>query len=432
MGLGLLGRSLGVAKFLAECGARLLVTDLKTKEELASSVRELEVFPNVKFALGGHRLEDFQNCDMVIKAAGVPLENKYINEARKNSIPVEMDVSLFAKLAPEVVIVGVTGTRGKTMTTVLTYEILKKGLNHPKGAVGQNTLSSKIFLGGNIRGVATLPMLKEVKPGDVLVAELDSWQLQGFGEARISPHVAVFTSFMEDHMNYYKDDMDAYFADKANIFKYQNQDDFLVVRPGVEGLVKDSQSKIMVADVESVKDFEFIVPGEYQRENMSAAVEVARIFGIEEEKIKQAVKEFKGVEGRLQFVKEVKGIKIYNDNNATTPQATVGAINSLKDAGEVIVIAGGADKALPIDELADSLDKNCKAVILIPGSGTDKLRDLEVENYKVTDLNEAVVKAMSLAEPGDILLFSPAFSSFSQFANEYERNDLFVKLISEI
>jgi UDP-N-acetylmuramoylalanine--D-glutamate ligase len=154
MGLGLLGRGIGYTKFLAECGADLIVTDLKTEEQLATSVKILEKFSNIKFILGEHRLEDFRGRDMVMKAAGVPLDSIYIKEARKNNIPVEMDVSLFAKCAPGVILIGVTGTRGKSMTTTLIYEILKSN---------EKFLKKNVYIGGNIRGVATLPLLKKVK-----------------------------------------------------------------------------------------------------------------------------------------------------------------------------------------------------------------------------------------------------------------------------
>ncbi|MCX6720099.1 MAG: UDP-N-acetylmuramoyl-L-alanine--D-glutamate ligase, partial [Candidatus Staskawiczbacteria bacterium] len=175
LGWGVLGRGVGYTKFLAECGADLIVTDLKTKEQLVTSIKILEKYKNIKFVLGEHRLEDFKDRDLIIKNPGVPADSIYIAEARKNSIPIEMDVSFFAKLAPEVTVVGVTGTRGKSMTTALIYEILSK-----------NIKGKKVYLGGNVRGIATLPLLKKVKAGDILVCELDSWQLQGFGEAKIS------------------------------------------------------------------------------------------------------------------------------------------------------------------------------------------------------------------------------------------------------
>ena len=176
MGLGLLGRGLGITSFLAQCGADLIVTDLKSKKELKESISKLSKHKNIKFVLGKHRIEDFKGRDMIIKSAGVPIDSPYIKEAKKNKISVEMDVSLFFKLANNIKLVGITGTRGKSMTTALTYEILKKN---------EKTLKRKVYLGGNVRGVATLPLLKKVKEGDILVAELDSWQMQGFGEAKI-------------------------------------------------------------------------------------------------------------------------------------------------------------------------------------------------------------------------------------------------------
>ncbi len=191
MGLGLLGKGIGDARFLAECGADVLVTDLKTKEQLAAALEELKDYKNITYVLGEHRLEDFRDRDFVIKGGGAPLDSIYIAEARKHKIPVEMDASLFAKHT-EATIVGITGTRGKSTTTQAIYEILKT--YYKKGTV---------FLGGNVRGTATLPLLLEAKKGDVVVMELDSWQLQGFGEAQIAPHISVFTNFLPDHLNYY-------------------------------------------------------------------------------------------------------------------------------------------------------------------------------------------------------------------------------------
>ena len=429
MGLGLLGRGLGYTKFLAECGADLIVTDLKTKEQLATSLKILEKFPNIKFVLGEHRLEDFRNRDMVMKRAGVPMDSIYIAEAKKNNIPVEMDVSLFAKCAPEVMLVGVTGTRGKSMTTTLIYEILK---------ANEKFLKRKVYIGGNIRGVATLPILKKVKAGDILVAELDSWQLQGFGEAKISPHISIFTSFMPDHMNYYKNSMEDYFNDKANIFKYQKENDVLIIRPGMKEFIssKEVKGELIVANKKDVQNWKFIVPGEHQRENLACAVEVAKQFNISETKIKKVVKDFKGIEGRLQLLRIYKGIKIYNDNNATTPEATIVGIEALKGKKKnIILICGGADKKLDLTNFTKAVNQNCKAISLIPGTGTDillKEYKLKILNEVGKDLKEVVLKSLKFAKKGDIILFSPAFASFGMFNNEYERNDLFIKIIKRL
>ena len=448
MGLGILGRGLGYTKFLAECGADLIVTDLKTKEQLATSVKVLKSLARqdlakIKFVLGEHRLQDFRNRDMIIKSAGVPLDSIYIKEAKKNKIPIEMDVSLFIKCAPEVMIIGVTGTRGKSMTATLIYEILK---------ANKKFLKRKIYLGGNIRGLATLPLLKKVNKGDILVYELDSWQLQGFGDDKVSPNISVFTSFMPDHMNYYKNSMKKYFNDKANIFKFQKKDDVLIIRPGMKKFIKkeDTKSKLIIINKKEVTNWKFIVPGGHQRENLACAVEVARQFDIPISKIKKTIANFKGIEGRLQLLRIYKGIKIYNDNNATTPEATIAGIEALVEKEphvglvashksdmwlNIILICGGADKKLDLTNFVKVINKNCKFVSLIPGTGTSVL----LKEYKLKipyeigkDLKDVILKALKFAKKGDIILFSPAFASFGMFNNEYERNDLFVKIIKNL
>ena len=457
MGLGILGRGLGYTKFLAECGADLIVTDLKTKEQLATSVKALEKFPSIKFVLGEHRLEDFKNRDMVIKSAGVPLDSIYINEARKNKIPIEMDVSLLIKSAPKIKVVGVTGTRGKSMTTALIYEILKDnvkyikmGLSHSERIAGRKTLPSKVFLGGNMRGVASLPLLKKIKEGDILVCELDSWQLQGFEEDKMSPNISVFTSFMPDHMNYYKNSMEKYFSDKANIYKYQKAEDVLIVSKEMKKLIQEKlEGKILLADKKNVTDWDFVVPGDHQKQNLAYAVAVAKQFNIPEAKIRKSVKKFKGVEGRLQLLRNYKGIKIYNDNNATTGEAVIAGINAVKDQGKnIVLICGGSDKKVDLTSFVKALNNNCKFVSLIPGTGTDVLvnnckvkvpniigKDLKAKSTKSRSLDtftvfrEVVMNAIAESKRGDVILFSPGFASFGMFNNEYERNDLFIKII---
>lgn len=458
MGLGLLGRGLGYTKFLAECGADLIVTDLKTKEQLATSLKALEKYTHsttlrakqIKFVLGEHKLEDFRNRDIVMKMAGVPKDSIYLEEARKSGASIEMDVSLFIKSFPEITVIGVTGTRGKSMTTQLIYEILKDNVKFIYPSTKLGTKIPSVFLGGNIRGVATLPFLKKVKAGDILVCELDSWQLQGFGEAKFSPHISVFTSFMPDHMNYYQNSMDDYFKDKSLIFTHQKENDFLITDTKVKSLIKTiPKSQIILASKKSVADFHFIVPGEHQRQNLAYAVAVAEILGIPKNAIRKTVKKFKGVEGRLEYLRTYKGIKIYNDNNATTPEATIAGIKAVKGEGkDVVLLCGGADKKVDLKEFTKEVNKNCKFVSLIPGTGTDNLiknyglkakyeiaKDFKAKSTKSRSLDtsgvfrDAVMNAIKNSKKGDVLLFSPAFASFGLFNNEYERNDLFVKII---
>jgi UDP-N-acetylmuramoylalanine--D-glutamate ligase len=419
MGLGLLGRGVGDAAFLAECGAELIITDLKTEVQLASSIDKLKKYKNIKFTLGEHKLEDFRDRDMILKSAGVPIDSIYITEARKNNIPVEMSASLFAELSG-VPVIGVTGTRGKSTTTYMIEHILK-------------TAGKNVLLGGNVRGVSTLELLKKTDGVDYAVFELDSWQLQGFGDRGISPHVSVFTTFYSDHLNYYKSDLDLYFSDKAKIFINQKAEDFLIVgaqaMPSVSVLKGKIKAKVVVPESRLPQGLVLNIPGIHNEYNAMLAVSVARCLKIADEEIKKALVSFTAVEGRLELLLEVRGVKIYNDNNSTTPEATMVALQALGGGNKknIVLIMGGADKKLDMTEMVKEVYKNCKAVVMLPGTGSDSL--IVEGAYRVTNLQEAVNKAVSLAEVGDTILFSPAFTSFGLFVNEYDRNDQFVALI---
>ena len=428
MGLGLLGRGINVAKFLLENGAELTITDLKPKERLLSSLTELSAFEKqITYVLGEHRLEDFRGRDLIIKTAGVPLESIYVGEAHKNGIPVEMDASLFVKLSPKgVIVVGVTGTRGKSTTTHLVAHILER-------------VGKKVFLGGNIRGLATLPLLRQVNKGDYVVLELDSWQLQGFGESRISPHVSVFTNLLSDHMNYYKGSMEKYFADKANIFLWQKKNDFLIAGEMIaekidkEYGLRHKGNLISVKGADLPANWKPQIMGEHNRLNAALALASTRTLGLTDEEIKLGIESFPGIEGRLQLVGEKDGVKIYNDNNATTADATVAGLTAVAGGKNVVLIMGGADKGLDMSRLILTIGKYCKAVVLLSGTGTEKIKEqleslpgLRVEEDE--RLEGTVGIAVEIAEKGDVILFSPAFASFSKyFENEYERNDVFMK-----
>ncbi|MDE1925432.1 MAG: UDP-N-acetylmuramoyl-L-alanine--D-glutamate ligase [Patescibacteria group bacterium] len=427
MGLGLLGRGLGDAQFLAECGANLIVTDLKTEEQLAGSLLQLKEFSNITFHLGGHRLEDFKDRDSIIKAAGVPLDSPFITEAKKHTIPVRMSADLFVELSGAAV-VGVTGTRGKSTVAHLVAHLLKQA-------------GREVLLGGNVRGVSTLALLPQVTPNTIAVLELDSWQLQGFGEAKISPHIAVFTTFMPDHMNYYHNDMRAYFADKANIFLNQTDSDTLVLGGQAAPYIKEYgyqnkiKSRVITAAANNMpRNWQLKIPGEHNRYNAELAVEVARALGLDEADIKAGVETFGGVEGRLQLVCEINGIKIYNDNNATTPEATIAALKAIDpdEKKKIILIMGGADKGLDMRGLLQETSRHCKKVLLVAGTGTERIKDEVPGALICQSISEALEAAMGGAKEGDVILFSPAFASFGMFKNEYDRNDQFLAAVKAL
>ncbi len=453
LGLGLLGRGVNVAKFLADLGVDLTITDLKSAEALAPSLKQLTKFKNIRYVLGGHKLDDFKNCDMVIKSAGVPLDSLYIAEAKKNKIPVEMDASLFAKFTPAT-IVGVTGTRGKSTVTHLLEHILTRA--YPK----------HVFVGGNVRGMATLPLLKKTKIGDIVILELDSWQLQGFGDAKISPHVSVFTNFLNDHLNYYKGDMQKYFDDKANIFKYQNDDEVLVLGEQIARELKSRKSKvesqILVAKKSLVqKAWKIKIPGEHNRSNIACAILVCQELDVPAKAIKDGVESFLGVPGRLELVRTALGVKYYNDTTATTPDGNKAALEALGTkktrqnfsprhnfreikSGKaknlsgreknIVLIAGGADKNLDYKDMARLVHKTVKGLVLIEGAATEKLLALIPKKtsypvYIVDSMKNAVDTAREFSKKGDTVLLSPGAASFGVFKNEFDRGDQFVKLV---
>ena len=233
--------------------------------------------------------------------------------------------------------------------------------------------------------------------------------------------------------------MEAYFADKANIFKYQEDTDTLVTTLEVFEWAKKlpgatlGQEVILVDASVIPEDATLAMPGEHNRLNAALALEALKALGLEEEEIFAGLASFPGVEGRLQYLGEVDDIKIYNDNNATTPQAVIVGMKAVgnSDDKNVIWIGGGADKNIDTTELLETSPQYCKKVILLAGTGTDTIKD-KIECEVVASMEEAVKAGVAAGDPGDVLLFSPGFASFGMYKNEYERNDDFVAMINNL
>lgn len=447
MGLGLLGRGIGDALFFAKQGAHVIVTDLKDKKALKTSIDQLQKkagasFKRITFVLGEHRLEDFEDKDMIVKAAGVPLDSPYIAHARAKGIPIRMSTALFAKRAQAkgVRIIGITGTRGKTTVTHLLFHILKKLV-----------VRGRVFIGGNVRGMSTIALLPKVKKGDTVVLELDSWQLQGFGEEKFSPDVSVFTTFMHDHLNYYKNDLERYFGDKAFIFQFQKKGDITVFGPVIGEFIKKFNLKTPVAPLiaepfkEPVSDY---LPGSHNALNAALAYETAHALGYSTIKIKSAIKTFKGVAGRLQKIAVKNGVTFYNDTTATTPHAAAAGLQALAKLfpqARIIPVIGGADKQIDMEPLIKALHTYAHATIVLPGTGTDRIAsDLDALSkekniYKIGPektsqliIKKALAAALSYACKGDVIVLSPGFASFGYFKNEYDRGDIWDIAVKQI
>jgi len=293
-----------------------------------------------------------------------------------------------------------------------------------------------MVLGGNVQGVSTLALLKEVTPEYVAVLELDSWQLQGLGDAHLSPSVSIFTTFFPDHVNYYKDDPSAYLSDKSNIFLYQSPDDVLIIGKQVAPTLIDAYgenivSKIIVADETKLpEDWKLKILGTHNRYNAALALATARTLNIDDSITRKALSSFSGVPGRLEFIREINGIQIYNDTTSTTPEATLVALASL-DVQNIILIMGGADKELNMDALVSKLS-SVKKVLLLSGTGTERIKNKIPDAQVYDSIEKAFHDAFASAESGDTILFSPAFASFGMFKNEFDRGDQFTTLVKSL
>jgi len=449
IGLGLHGGGLGVTKFLAQQGAQLTVTDLKNAKQLKSSIKQLKKY-KINYVLGQHRLEDFTKAEMVIKNPGVRRDSKYLLKAQQNKIPIETDLSLFFQLCPSQEIIGITGTKGKSTTTSLIYKIVKA---HKKDAI----------LGGNIR-VSPLDFLKKIKRKTPVILELSSWQLEGLGARQLSPKYAVVTNVLVDHLNTYKNMAD-YAQAKSLIFKNQKPTDILILNKEnsqTRQMAKSAKAKVFWYSLEklsnnengayldknwiiykykklkinviNIKDIK--LKGEHNLLNILAAVCLTKILSIPTNIIKKEIKNFSGIDYRLQLVREYKGVKYYNDTTATTPDAVTAALNSFKQ--KVVLLAGGTDKKLNFKDLAKVIKQKVRALILFEGTATEKLiKELKKINFNqdlifVDSMPEAFKQAKYILKAGDIFLLSPGAASFGLFINEFDRGDQFNQEVKKI
>jgi UDP-N-acetylmuramoylalanine--D-glutamate ligase len=449
MGLGLHGGGLGVTRWLLKQGARVTVTDLKKPEELKPTLQALHGEP-VEFVLGEHRESDITRADLIVRNPGVPRESHFLALARERDIPVRMEMGLFFERLPRGVdqVVGITGTKGKTTTTLMVGAMLKR-------------VNPKTVVAGNLR-VSALELLDQIDAETPVVLELSSFQLEEFEWLRISPRLAAITNIYPDHLNRYRD-MDEYAAAKSNIFRFQGISDYTILnfdnsfltrlRPRAPSRVVWFSAQRVLNDGAYVERDALVwnnhgakrtilplaelgAPGEHNVENALAATAVASVWGAAPEAIADALREFKGAPHRLEVVRELHGVTYVNDTTATAPTATVAALHTLKGRGRIILIAGGSDKGLPYGEMARAIAEAQPRVILLEGAGTGKLREAlhiaRAESLVIAAFDkfeDAVLCAKENAKEGDIVLLSPGAASFGMFANEFDRGDRFREIV---
>ena len=444
IGLGV--SNLPLLDYLHDKKSTVTIFDDRNIDELPKEIVEKITNYGFNFSFGKNSLEKLQNFDLIFRSPScLPTKPELQAEIKRGAI-VTTEIELLMKMCPSKII-GVTGSDGKTTTTSLIYAILKDA--------GYNT-----YLGGNI-GTPLFTKLEEMQPEDIVVLELSSFQLMGM---EVSPNIAVITNITPNHLNIHKD-FEEYIDAKKNIFKFQNENDILILNYDNEitkNCSKEANGKVIffsgkekldngyIIDegiikicVDKIRKHilnvdEVILRGEHNYENIATALAATSTL-VDLDVAIQTVKNFKPVAHRLEFVRELDGVKWYNDSASSSPTRTLAGINSYKE--EIVLIAGGYDKNLDYKPLAKPILDKVSTLILM-GQTSGKIFDcvkeeMEKENkkipiYVVDDLDNAIKTAKKYAKPNQVVLFSPASASFDMFKNAVQRGELFKEKVNKL
>ena len=481
MGLGSFGGGIGAVRFLAGQGAHVTVTDLKPAHELSAALAKIEDCPGVEQHLGEHREPDFRDADLVVASPAVPKDNKYLQLARDTGICVTSEMNLFWERNRGRT-VCVTGSNGKSTTTAMICAVLTRGMEAsdessrmlptggPNRPVGASPLArqisdgvmGRVWLGGNI-GRSLLPVVGQIEPTDWVVLELSSFQLEELAPLEPNPHVAVVTNFSPNHLDRHGS-VEAYRAAKQNILCWQTADRFAVLNqsdPDVSGWPTRAR-KIWFGREDEGRQGMFAVgfdaykrralfrfgpreqvlplgnwlnlPGVHNLQNALAASCAALVLGSGPAEIEAGLTKFAGLPHRLQLVAEAGGRKFYNDSKATTPEATLLAVDAFRVP--VVLLAGGYDKGLDLAELARGIvARRVKAVALLGKTGESLKEHLRAADplgkcpAKVHVTFDAAFQwAAAHSASGEIVLLSPGCASYDWFPNYEARGDEFTRL----
>ena len=431
LGLGVSNRPL--VRLLLEFGCSVVGCDRTPREKLEEEVLELEKL-GCKLHVGDRYLDGVE-ADVVFRTPGMHPGNPAIQALRQRGAQVTSEMEVFFEVAP-CHLIAVTGSDGKTTTTTLIAEMLK--------AAGKT-----VWLGGNI-GTPLLPLARQMKKEDFAVVELSSFQLM---DMRRSPQRALITNLAPNHLDIHKD-MEEYVDAKKNIFRYQKEGDLLVLNadnpitasfrgPGEtrffsrlgEGYVCIRDGIICRGDTPVLPVADILLPGVHNVENYMAAI--AMVEGLaSDEDIRRVAQTFGGVEHRIELVRIKDGVRYYNDSIASSPTRTIAGLRSFPE--KVILIAGGYDKHIPYDPLGPEICAHVKKLFLNGATGPQIRAAVEncagekPEMVDCGDFASAVKAAAEAAEPGDVVLMSPASAAFDQFRNFMVRGNTFKELVKEL
>ncbi|MCI8444311.1 MAG: UDP-N-acetylmuramoyl-L-alanine--D-glutamate ligase [Clostridia bacterium] len=443
IGLGV--SNLPLIDYMYEKKARVTVFDDREKEKIPQEIMDKIITYQFDFSFGKNNLEKLKKFDIIFRSPSCLPTKPELEEEIKRGAMVTTEIEMFMKMCPAKMI-GVTGSDGKTTTTSLIYAILKQA--------GYCT-----YLGGNI-GTPLFTKLSEITPEDMVVLELSSFQLMGM---RISPQIGVITNITPNHLNIHKDYQE-YIEAKKNIFQYQTQNDMVVLNYDNE-ITKNCAQEAMgevvyfsrkekledgyIVDQKTIKECndgirkhileteDILLRGKHNYENIATALAATKTLVPSDIAIK-AIQEFKPVEHRLEFVREINHVKWYNDSVSSSPTRTIAGLNSFEE--EIVLIAGGYDKNLDYTPIAKPIVKHVKSLILL-GQTSGKIfesvkEELEKQNktldiYMCNTLEETVNLAKKVAKPKQVVLFSPASASFDLFKNFADRGIQFKNLVNQ-
>jgi UDP-N-acetylmuramoylalanine--D-glutamate ligase len=437
--VGLGREGLALARYLTDQGDDVTVTDAQPAEKLQAEIEQLRDLP-VKLALGGHPDEVLDGADTIYLSAGIkPHQPPFAGRDNLSSL-----TALFFEHCPAPII-GITGSAGKTTTTTLLGKMLEQG-------------SKRVWVGGNI-GRPLINEMDEMTPDDLVVLELSSFQLNHLKQ---SPRVAVVTNITPNHLDWHNESMAEYIAAKANIVTHQSPRDAAILNAndresnalafrtsahvlrfnGKDAHLKDDRLLLRGHDseYEVCRAGELQIPGRHNVDTVLAASLAAFISGISPQAIRDVAIHFQGVQHRLQLVRELGGVAYYNDSIATAPERTLAALAVFDRP--IVLIAGGRDKHLPLEQLADAAARKVKAVVLLGEAaglleeafraGRERNQTDRPAIIRAGDLAEAVCAGQHAAASGDVVLLSPACTSYDMFKDFEERGGEFVRLVEEL
>jgi UDP-N-acetylmuramoylalanine--D-glutamate ligase len=460
--LGAARQGLALAYWLYCHGSNVTLSDARQADELASAHASL-ADTNVEWALGGHPLELLNHTDVLCLSGGVPLTLPIVQEAVKRGIPLSNDTQIFMEVAPCKTI-GITGSAGKTTTTTLVGKMAKA--DHGRQNIDHATPSSTVrgprsFVGGNI-GDPLINYVDDMTSDDLAILEISSFQLE---QMTISPNISAILNITPNHLDRHGT-MDAYTNAKARILEFQSEQDTAILshddkgawnlRNKVKGklftfslnnLDKGLSGAYLHDGLLNLRDGNAYLPlmlrekiqlrGDHNVANVLAAFTIGHAAGFKLDDMLEAVEEFRGVPHRLELVRELHGVRWYNDSIATAPERSMAAINAFDEP--IVLMLGGRDKDLPWDEIAKLIQKRVDHVVLfgeaadliqkaISTAGGARSGDLRRAN----DLKEAVAIAAEVASAGDVVLFSPGGTSYDEFKDFAERGETFKKWVLEL